>query len=123
MASKPVAVEADIVIVAGTVAAVGTTLTSWVPGQPTVTKQYAKLTVGGQPVISQVKCTFTYTGIDNSTKGPAQVNPETLTLTAADLGTTKLQQQEDQVLRDGDTIESTFGNTIKIVSSRKLQSS
>jgi hypothetical protein len=124
--SKPVAVEADAQAQAGSVmyapAVAGTP--GWTPGNVNVTK-YAKLKIGGQAVIHEAKCTFSFSGTDSN--GAAVSGSEDVVLSAAAAGTTKLQKSANQVLRDGDSSDSTsgkslYGNVVKISSSGKLKS-
>jgi hypothetical protein len=101
----------------------------WSAGSVTVTP-YPKLTVGGRPVIYRAQCTFSFSG-QKTNPSPAPPTPvtgtETLVLSAADLGQTRLQGGENDVLRLGDSTDnssqpSKWGNVIKVVSSRKLRS-
>jgi hypothetical protein len=67
-------------------------------------------------VIYEATCTFAFAG----TKGnSAVVDSSTVTLTAA---ATLLQGQSSFVLRDGDSAQDNYGNTVKTQSSRTMQS-
>ncbi len=99
---------------------------AWTAGPVTVTS-YAKLTIGGQPAISEAKCTFSFTGTQTIPGPPVVKKPvsgtDDVTLSAAALGTTKVQGGEQQVLRDGDQSNtSPYGNVISISASEKLTS-
>jgi len=130
MSSKPAATKADAQKQKGSgmyPIAAPADAGSWSPGDIEV-QSYPKLKIGGQPVIYQAKCTFTFTG--TKLVGTVTTNisgTDTITLNASDLGTTKLQNGENQVLRDGDSSDSTpgkslYGNVVYISSSRKLKS-
>lgn len=115
MPTKRVATEADVQTTAGTV--IPTDIAdagSWAATTRQV-KKHTKLTIGGTEAIYEATCTFLFTG---TKQGAPASKTEDVTLSAA---TTKLQAGHP-VLRDGDTKQSTFGNTVKIASSRKLTS-
>ncbi len=124
MAGKSVATQADVKTSGGTTPfPPADTTISWTAGTPICTS-YPKLTVGGQPVLYEVQCTFIFSGTQSTPSGPVTVpGSETVTLSASALGTTKLQGQEQQVLRDGDqSTTSLYGNVISISASEKLSS-
>jgi hypothetical protein len=119
MSGKSVATQADVQTQAGTTPFTGAVSGAWTPGAVSVVT-YAKLTIGGQPAVSSASCTFSFSGTDGS--NPV-TGTEPVTLSAAALGTTKLQGQEQQVLRDGDQSNtSLFGNVIEISAAGKLSS-
>jgi hypothetical protein len=122
MAGKSVATQADVQTPQpGTTPFTGAASGTWTAGPVTVVS-YAKLTTGSQPIISSVSCTFAFSGLAaNGTTPVAGFEP--VILSAAALGTTKLQGETQQVLRDGDQSNtSLYGNTISISSSEKLSS-
>lgn len=72
----------------------------WTAGPITYTDA-AKISIGGTKVILQATCTFTK---------PANP-PDIVTLTP---GATKLKDNGSNILRDGDSITSGQGNTLKV---------
>lgn len=83
------------------------------------TESYSKLTIGGSPVIYQASCTFSFSGTTSSTPPVTVTGTDMVTLSPS---TTKLQKNENNVLRDGDSITSIYGNEISISASHKLRS-
>jgi hypothetical protein len=93
----------------------------WTAGTISV-KSYAQLKIDGVEAIYEASCTFSFSGSNSKNNGAAVTGSDPVTLSAAALGKTHLQGQENQVLRDGDSITSPDGNTLKIVSSERLRS-
>lgn len=73
MAGKQVAVESDVKVTASTSTSVANATGSWMAGKPTFS-EYDKLKLAGNKVIYQVKCTFIFTGADNTSGAPFTVN-------------------------------------------------
>jgi hypothetical protein len=114
MAGKAVAVEADVQVVAGAIFPNQADSGAWTAGQ-VIVKADSKVTIRGMPAVYEARCTFTFEG----TRGQSLVTAtEDVVLAAA---ATKLQSQT-HVLRDGDVKQSTYGNTVKVASARKLTS-
>ena len=110
---KTVAVEGDVTAETGTKAFEADTdnVGSWSAG-PVIDTSYSHLKINGTPVIYKSECLFTYAGGTTSASGsPVPVPPfmETVTLEA---GATVLQSGNDQVLVDGDSEESSYGNKL-----------
>jgi len=121
MAGKSVAIESDATATAGTMPYTGAASGTWLAG-PISVVSYATVTIGGQPAISSAKCTFSFSGLAANGTTPV-AGSEDVTLSAAALGTTKLQGTEQQVLRDGDqSSKSLFSNIISVSASHKLKS-
>ncbi|MEB3180877.1 MAG: hypothetical protein VKL59_17875 [Nostocaceae cyanobacterium] len=119
MTGKNVAVIDDVKAIPGTVPyPPADKVVSWTPGEVSYTS-YTKLTVNGKQVISEAKCTFSFngsqtlpTGVQNPVTGT-----ETVTLVAKP---TKLQGGLSQVLVQGDSQQSVYGNTLQVVATNKL---
>ncbi|WP_333138812.1 hypothetical protein [Microcoleus sp. Pol11C2] len=83
---------------------------------PVQVKAYPKLKVGGQSVIYEAECKFMFTGVQTTASGSVTVTgQETVKLTAK---STKLQKK---VLVQGDMMQSTYGNQLKIVTTSKVK--
>jgi hypothetical protein len=95
----------------------------WSAGQIEVSS-YSQLKIDGAEAIYEARCTFSFSGSNTKVKPPQAVTgpDDKVVLNAAALGRTHLQGLENQVLRDGDSITSADGNTLKIVSSERLRS-
>jgi hypothetical protein len=111
---KSVALEQDVVTIPGSMLYHPATSGTWVALSVKV-KAYPKLKLGGSGVIYEAECTFTFAGV-----GPAPANSpvnrqETVTLTAKQ---TKLQKR---VLVQGDAMQSSYGNQLKIVTTSKVK--
>jgi hypothetical protein len=84
---------------------------------PVQVKPDPKLKVGGKAVISEAECKFMFTGV-----GPPPANnpvsaQETVKLAAK---STKLQKK---LLVEGDMIQSSYGNQLKVVTMSKVKTS
>ena len=115
------AIQSDATATVGTTPYTGAASGTWLTGTISVVS-YAKVTIGDQPVISSAKCTFSFSGFAPNGTTPV-AGLEDVTLSAAALGTTKLQGTEQQVLRDGDQSNtSLYSNIISVSASHKLKS-
>jgi hypothetical protein len=114
VATKAVAARGDVSAEAGTTPSSKADSGTWTAGPVSVTT-FDDLTVGGDPVVVEAECTFTFSG----TKGNSAVaDSATVTLTAADhplLGT------QDSVLVHGDEESDTYGNKVSVSSTRDLR--
>lgn len=122
MPSQPVALTSDVQLTPGSTIPPGFSAGTWaidptVMPNPSVSK-YTKLTVSSQGVIYQAVGSFKFTGTLSG--GGAGTTTEVVTLTAS---TTKLQKNESNVLRNGDSATgSVGGNMVAIMSTQKLKS-
>lgn len=120
---KAVAVQGDAVATASTAPAPidqpawqGT----WTAGTPAATA-YDHFTVQGQPVIHEVRCTYSFSGVDSSVSSnpPPVATTSEIVLSA---GSTTLQKGLQRVLLDGDSFSDEHGNQLAIQASGHLSS-
>jgi hypothetical protein len=116
MAVKNVATKDDVRTVVSVTPVAPATSGNWTAGPVSVTA-YPSLLVDGQGVIYEARCEFSF-----KATSPPVTDVDTVVLNASSLGRTHLQGLHDQVLRDGDSITSPKGNTVRIVSSQRLRS-
>lgn len=117
MPSLPVAVHGDVHATVGTTLWGTATSGSWTAGAVT-DQTYAWLTVGGTAVVHAASCVFSFSGSD----GMSQVNSPPLTVSLTPPAPTVLQHGSTFVLRNGDTISDTYGNTLTVQASGILKS-
>jgi hypothetical protein len=84
-----------------------------------VTTRYPFMTIGGVAVIHQAMCTFSFTGTGPSPGNAPVSGTSIVTLTAT---STTLQKGSTFVLRDGDTKQDSFGNTLAVSASNHVKS-
>lgn len=121
---KPVAVRGDAQATAASATAPVDQPTwqgSWVAGA-VVTSAYEQLSVNGQAVIHEARCTFSFSGVDSavSPTPPAVATSSEVVLSA---GSTTLQKGLQRVLLDGDNASDEHGNRLSISASGHLSSS
>lgn len=113
--SKSVAVEGDMVTTPGSTPYPPADSGSW--SATTVTySTYANLKTNGKNVIYKAECKFIFSGIVSSI-GVTVVGEDTVTLEA---NPKKLQSGQYNVLVDGDSKESSFGNKLEAKASNNL---
>jgi len=116
MATKPVACRGDVSASAGTTPSTKADSGTWTPGSVTLTT-FDDVEVGGAPVVVEAECTFSFSG----TKGNSGVtDSSTVTLSASDH---PLLGAQDSVLVHGDEESDSYGNTVKVSSTRDLRTS
>jgi hypothetical protein len=114
---KAVALQGDVVAIPGQVPYPPAQSGAWVP-TPVQMKTHSKLKVGGKAVIYEAECKFIFTGVDSSSGAPVAVSGnETVKLSAK---STKLQKK---VLVQGDAMQGSYGNQLKVVATGKLATS
>lgn len=118
MAGKKVAVKDDVIPTASSSKSASNATGSWQAGAP-ISSEYEKLKLGNNKVIYQVKCTFTFTGTDNSSK--AQITLTSSIILSAN--STKLQNNFSKALVNGDSKSDADGNKLEIITSSKLSTS
>jgi hypothetical protein len=85
---------------------------------PVQVKAYPKLKVRGKGVIYEAECKFMFVGIQTTPSGPVPVNgQETVKLTG------KRSKLQKKVLMQGDMMQSSYGNQLKVISMSKLKTS
>jgi len=117
MPGNSVAVTGEVVTTPGTTPFTGADPArpwSWRAG-PISLQTYSKLTVGGQPVIHEARCTFSFTG--TASNGTPVPGSEVVTLTAR---ATALQKGQSGVLVQGNSATGPFGNKLAVQTARKL---
>jgi hypothetical protein len=115
MAAKPVACVGDASATAGTTPSTKADSGTWTAGPVSVTTD-PHLTVGGLAVLAQASCTFSFSG----TKGMNPVtDSSTVTLSPS---STVLTYNGGALLRDQDSAQDTYNNTVSVSSSRILAS-
>lgn len=125
MSGKSVATEGDVVPTVGTdptkvkdkasarPAASGT----WT-ARPVSYKSYSQLKINGKKAIHEASCTFDFAGSDSA--GNPVANSETVTLSPK---STLLQGASSNVLVNGDSITSTYGNKLEAKTENPLMTS
>jgi hypothetical protein len=114
VATKAVAASGDVSATAGTTPSTKADSGTWTAGPVSLTT-LDDLTVGGDPVVVEAECTFTFSG----TKGTSGVtDTSTVTLPASDH---PLLGSQDSVLVDGDEERDGYGNTVSVSSTRDLR--
>ncbi len=116
MAGKPVALEDDIVIEASNAHTNPNYQGTWTAAS-VVVEAYDRLTVGGSPVVHEVRVDFTFTGTDTSS-GATVTDTSSVTLAASP---TLITVRGGPVLVDGDTADDAHGNTVRVASSQHLR--
>jgi hypothetical protein len=117
MPLKPAAKTGDTTKTVGTTMFTGASSGSWTGATITETA-YPLLKIGGVAAIHQASCVFSFSGF--AADGTTPVNgSSTVTLTASP---TTLQKSSTFVLRNGDTTQDTYGNTLTVVAANILSS-
>ncbi|MBD2112570.1 MULTISPECIES: hypothetical protein [Cyanophyceae] len=113
---KAIALQGTVVAVPGAMPYSPAQTGAWT-ALPVQVKAYPKLKVGGQSVIYEAECKFMFTGVQTPPSGPPVpvTGQETVKLTAK---STKLQKK---VLVQGDMMQSSYGNQLKIVTTSKVK--
>lgn len=115
MAVKPVACEGDASATPGTTLYAGAQSGTWTAG-PVSPITYDHLTVGGVAVLAKASCEFSFSGTSGNT---AVTGSSTVTLSPS---ATVLQYGGANVLRDGNSADDEYGNTLSASSARALAS-
>jgi hypothetical protein len=118
MPLKPVAKDGDVTATARSTKLPPAVSGSWTAGS-VVTTRYPFMTIGGVAVIHQAMCTFSFTGTGPSPGNAPVSGTSIVTLTAT---STTLQKGSTFVLRDGDTKQDSFGNTLAVSASNHVKS-
>jgi hypothetical protein len=114
---KAVALQGNVIAIPGMVPYPPAQTGAWT-ALPVQVKANSKLKVAGKAVIYEAECKFMFTGVQNTPTGPVTVTgQETVKLTAK---STKLQKK---LLVQGDMMQSSYGNQLKVVSMSKLKTS
>jgi hypothetical protein len=120
---KPVAVEGDAKATASSSPAPADQPAwqgSWSAGTPEA-RAYAHLSVQGRAVIHEVRCTFSFSGVDTAVSPtPPPVSSSSEVVLSA--GSTTLQKGLQRVLLDGDSASDTHGNRLAIEAGGHLRS-
>lgn len=117
MPLKPVAKTGDTTKTEGTTMFTGASTGTWT-GAAISETAYPLPTIGGVGVIHMASCVFSFSGFaaDGTT---AVTGSSTVTLTA---GSTTLQKGSTFALRNGDTTQDAFGNTLTVSAANILRS-
>ena len=110
MAGKPAAKTGDTQATVGTTMFGAAATGTWTAGPISETPPYPLLTIGGTTVIHVASCTFSFSGLQaDGTTAVNGTSPVTLTASS-----TTLQKSSTFVLRDLDTANDTYGNTLTV---------
>lgn len=108
-----VAKSGDVTATAGSAPFKPATEGKWTPG-PVTYKTYSNLSISGTKVIYEAECTFSFAGTTAPPASAPVAGSSTVKLTA---GTTLLQKGANNVLKDGDLSQDSYGNTLKVSAS------
>jgi hypothetical protein len=118
--SKSVAVDGQVTATVGTVLLSPATTGTWTAG-PITYQSYDKLKIGGAKVIHKAECTFSFSGSNTTPPTPVAVTgTEKVKLEPT---FTLLQKNRSKVLLNGNSEQSSHGNTLTVVSENVLKHS
>ncbi len=108
MAGLGVAKAGDVTASVGTTYFGTATSGAWTAAGPVTETTYSFLTIQGAAVVHQASCSFSFSGSDGTN---AVTGASSVTLTAS---STTLQKGSTFVLRDGDSAQDIYGNTLTV---------
>jgi hypothetical protein len=119
VAGKKAVKTGEVTATAGTTMYSPAVKGSWLAG-PVIPTSYSKLKSGGGAVLSEAKCTFSFTGTGPTPAEAPVSGTSTVTLSAQ---TTRLQKGASNVLVDGESKKDEYGNELKASAQGKLSTS